>query len=331
MAAKLGSGARFKALSAELGARGAHNPDALAAHIGRKRYGKAKFTAMAAKARSRKGGGMHRARYEDWIRPVVPLEDIHIMSRAEGDGSGTTVEAYATVFDQPTPIEDHQGKYTEIIDRGAFDAALAQIRLSRGGLAGSVKVLFNHGRTIGGQEAPEFQLPIGVPLDIRPETRGLLTRTKFDAGDPFTERILSKIRSGAINTYSFVGGIIRSDPQLRGPGDRYRESNGVRPTVRRMILGLREYGPVIWAAYPGAEVLGVRTGSPEMYGSFEDVIVTDDELSEVEEFTPGMEGDDTGGTPEEVHPTRDHAHRLYALRTEQMCREAGISALKGGF
>ena len=38
-AAKLGSGARFKKLSATLAARGASDPDALAAFIGRKNYG----------------------------------------------------------------------------------------------------------------------------------------------------------------------------------------------------------------------------------------------------------------------------------------------------
>ena len=38
-APKLGSGARFKKLSTTLAARGASNPDGLAAFIGRKRYG----------------------------------------------------------------------------------------------------------------------------------------------------------------------------------------------------------------------------------------------------------------------------------------------------
>ena len=40
-APKLGSGARFRKLSGTLAARGAHNPDALAAWIGAKKYGRA--------------------------------------------------------------------------------------------------------------------------------------------------------------------------------------------------------------------------------------------------------------------------------------------------
>ena len=123
-------------------------------------------------------------------------------------------------------------------------------------------MLYNHGKTIGGAEAPEFQLPLGKPLEVRPEARGLLTRTEYDVSDPFTERILNKIHAGTITAQSFVGGIMRSSPELRGPGDKYRGRNGVLTKVRRMALGLREYGPVLFPAYSGAEILGVRMSIP---------------------------------------------------------------------
>jgi phage head maturation protease len=196
---------------------------------------------------------------------------------------------------------------------------------SPGGLAAQVKVLFNHGRTVGGVEAPEFQLPLGKPLDVRPEARGLLTRTEYDTSDPFTERILSKIHAGTITAQSFVGGIVRSSPELKGPGDRYRGRNGTLTTVRRMILGLREYGPVLYPAYSGAEILGVRMQLP---GSLEDDPSIDEATPDSpgdEEHEPGMEGDGTGGTPEEVHPSRLNAHRLWQLRNEELCRQAGIA------
>lgn len=48
MAAKLGSGARFKALKKKLAAKGATNPGALAAWIGRRKYGKARFQKLSA-------------------------------------------------------------------------------------------------------------------------------------------------------------------------------------------------------------------------------------------------------------------------------------------
>ncbi len=45
---KLGTGARFKALKKKLKAKGAYSPAALAAFIGRKKYGKKKFQSLAA-------------------------------------------------------------------------------------------------------------------------------------------------------------------------------------------------------------------------------------------------------------------------------------------
>ena len=47
----LGSGARFSALTQQLAAKGARDPKALAAYIGRKRYGKKKFAQLGAKGR----------------------------------------------------------------------------------------------------------------------------------------------------------------------------------------------------------------------------------------------------------------------------------------
>ena len=54
--AKLGSGARFKALKKAVAKKGIKNPAALAASIGRKKYGAAKMAQMAAAGRKRKAG-----------------------------------------------------------------------------------------------------------------------------------------------------------------------------------------------------------------------------------------------------------------------------------
>lgn len=48
MAPKLGSGGRFKKLTAQLAAKGADDPKALAAFIGRKKFGKGGFSALSA-------------------------------------------------------------------------------------------------------------------------------------------------------------------------------------------------------------------------------------------------------------------------------------------
>ena len=51
---KLGSGGRFKKLKTKLRKQGAKNPAALAASIGRKKYGNNKMAAMAANGKKRK-------------------------------------------------------------------------------------------------------------------------------------------------------------------------------------------------------------------------------------------------------------------------------------
>lgn len=48
---KLGSGTRFKQLTSQLAKRGVKNPKALAAYIGRKKYGKKRFQQLAAKGK----------------------------------------------------------------------------------------------------------------------------------------------------------------------------------------------------------------------------------------------------------------------------------------
>jgi len=50
--AKLGQGGRFAALKQKLGKKGARNPGALAAFIGRRKYGKARFQKLSVKGRT---------------------------------------------------------------------------------------------------------------------------------------------------------------------------------------------------------------------------------------------------------------------------------------
>lgn len=50
---KLGSGARFKKLANRMAREGVSDPDAVAASIGRKKYGNKKMQAMARKGKAR--------------------------------------------------------------------------------------------------------------------------------------------------------------------------------------------------------------------------------------------------------------------------------------
>jgi phage head maturation protease len=320
--AKLGSGGRFKALKAKLAAKGASDPGALAAYIGRKKFGRKKFTALAAKAH-KGGGGMHRAE----LFRSYPLEDYHIVRTGEGDSSGRVIEAYMTVFDEGAEIRDHQGHYREQIDRSAFNKRISDLERSRNGFA-AAKVFYNHGMTIHGSPSDRYSMPVAVCEGIRAESRGPVTRSRY-LDTPLGNEVLEMWRSGAVTAQSFTGAIIRSSPELR-PGQRYSPRNGQLQSVRRLELGLKEYGPTPFPAYQGAELVGVRMSPLGTWTAADD----DDETDELgrtgpedEALPPGGEAA-TGGPPE-VHPSRDHAHRLLVMRTEQMCREAGIASRKG--
>ena len=52
-----GSGANFKAVAASAVKSGARDPDAVAAAVGRRKYGKAGMAAMAAAGKKRRGKG----------------------------------------------------------------------------------------------------------------------------------------------------------------------------------------------------------------------------------------------------------------------------------
>lgn len=65
---KLGTGQRFAALSKQLEAKGARTPGALAAWIGRKKYGSKRYAQLSAQGRKRKRRGAHATALRQRIR-----------------------------------------------------------------------------------------------------------------------------------------------------------------------------------------------------------------------------------------------------------------------
>jgi phage head maturation protease len=185
-----------------------------------------------------------------------PLEDIHI----KRGGDGRTVEAYAAVFNVEAEIQDFEGHYNEVVDPVAFDKAIGRARPQNGGQGWRVGVFYNHGLTIHGTPSERGSMPLGTPEDIRPDSRGLLTVSRYSKTEQADE-VLELINSGAINAQSFTGRLIRSDPALSRSDRRrggYTPVNGQLQTVRRLELGLTEYGPTPMPAYQSAAIMGVR-------------------------------------------------------------------------
>jgi HK97 family phage prohead protease len=183
------------------------------------------------------------------------LDDIEIVRTADGGGDGRTVRAYAAVFDVAAEIQDQHGHYMERIDRKAFNRQLGRINSGQQ----SVHVLYNHGLTAHGTPASGTgSVPIGSPVEIKADGKGLLTVTRYNKSE-LADHVIEAIRNGDIRGYSFRGRIFKSNPDRLPPVRR----GGSLPTVVRTELGLSEYGPTPTPAYMEAGILAIRAALRE--------------------------------------------------------------------
>ena len=172
------------------------------------------------------------------IERAFALDDIAIRA----GGTGRTVIAYAAVFDSQYEVRDFEGHYFETIHRSAFNRAIEK--------DAPAVCLFNHGLMTGTtQPSDRFGMPLGKPIQIRSDARGLMTVTEY-AKTPLADEVLELIRAGAITSQSFRGPIYQS----RQAGTR----DGLRIT-ERMQLGIRDYGPTAFAISREAAIVGVRS------------------------------------------------------------------------
>lgn len=174
----------------------------------------------------------------DLFERTWDLADIEI----NRSGDGRTVTAYAAVFDQDAEISDQHGQYVERIDRKAFNRIIGM------GQFGRIGVLYNHGYDATGRPNMVGSVPIGTPLEIKAEPRGLLTVTRYNRSE-MADAVLEAIRDGQIKGQSFRGRIVQS-AETTAAGRRH---------ITRTELGLREYGPTPSPAYAGAEILALRS------------------------------------------------------------------------
>lgn len=172
------------------------------------------------------------------IERSVPLADLEV-----GGAEGRTVTAYAATFNNRYEVTDQwDGTYLEAIRASAFNKALERSH--------RVVALFNHGRDLAGRPAERYAMPIGTPVEIRADGKGLLTRTRY-AKTPLGDEVLELVRDGAITGYSFRGPIIRSAPPVN--------SGFGLPVIERLELGLIDYGPGTVVANQEAAVVGIRS------------------------------------------------------------------------
>jgi len=227
-----------------------------------------------------------------------PLEDIHVRS----SGDGRTVEAYAAVFGIPAEVKDQDGRYMEEIDPAAFSKAISDAAPQGSRRGWKVGVFYNHGLTIHGTPSERGTMPVGVPLEITADSRGLKTVTRYHRGE-FCDEILDRIREGSLPGYSFTGAFLRSRPAVPRYGFRPDTRTGELPHVRRMESTLMEYGPTPFPIYAGAGITAMRADS--LLGAMAaDPDLAMRMLSMLSASTPGEPLAETGTPPDEEPPPR---------------------------
>lgn len=227
------------------------------------------------------------------------------------DGSGRIVEAYITPFNRSTEIRDADGHYNEIIGQRSFDKTLAERGLN-------FAVLYNHGRTYDGRTDGALMVPIGKPLEVRPDERGLFSATEY-LENPLADAVLDAVKKGAIRGYSFSGSFIKSAKA------RASERGGL-PTITRSEVAMREYGPVLYPAYADAAIVGTRMSQfldeldPEEIDRFRQMLGIATPLEPA-----------AGGTSSEAAPSEDPAISGQSTRTPEQLQALirGRNRLKG--
>jgi HK97 family phage prohead protease len=177
------------------------------------------------------------------ITRAYMLDDVSIRA----DGTGRTVVAYAALFDTEAEIQDQDGHYLESLARSSFDKTVAE-------RAGQIGCFYNHGKTLYGTPSERFSIPLGVPKEIRPDAKGLMTATAYSRST-LADELLDLIKDGAPMGQSFSGRF------MPGRSQRTRGASGALDTIVRQEIALREYGPTPTPAYKETLGLGVRSDS----------------------------------------------------------------------
>lgn len=248
---------------------------------------------------------------EQWptlLTRAFPLADVEIRrgritcESCGTDATGRMVDHYVAPFGEQTEVHDAHGHYIEEIDPAAFNKRLADLTRSRMGVR-DVGVFYNHAKTMYDTPSELYSVPVGHPAAFRTDAGGLIASTHYSR-DPEADRIFLGVTGGNIAGHSFTGRIVRSNPS-RVPK---RARSGDLPVVRRLELGLTEYGPTPVPYYAGTPVVAVRASIQGQH-FFPEPLTT----------TPALPP--SGAAPEEPHID---ALRSAEIRHAQALRRARL-------
>lgn len=171
----------------------------------------------------------------DAPRDNLERESSFELIRAETEGDGLTLTGYAAVFNSPTRIDSWEGKFDEIVARGAFSKTLSER---------TPVLMFNHGK-----HPLIADLPLGRFTAMKEDARGLYVEARL-SDNWLIQPVRDAIAEGSISGMSFRFSVVKDTWQAaqRG-GVRLRTLNEVR---------CPEAGPVVFPAYAETSV-GVRS------------------------------------------------------------------------
>lgn len=184
------------------------------------------------------------------------------------DATGRMVDHYVAPFGEQTEVHDGHGDYIEEIDPAAFNRRLDHLARAATGLRG-VGVFYNHAKTLYDTPSELYSVPVGHPAMLSTDASGLIASTHYSR-DEASDRIFQGVVDGNIAGHSFTGRIVRSNPN-RVPR---RAHNGDLPVVRRLELGLSEYGPTPVPYYAGTPVVAVRSTLQGQHFGMDSLVTT---------------------------------------------------------
>lgn len=226
------------------------------------------------------------------VSRTYQLEDMTIRS----DGSGRIVESYFAVFGVKSEVMDADGHYHEVNAPSLFTKTLAERGLN-------IPVFYNHARTLDGTPSGELSIPIGKPLEIKADERGVFSVVRY-LDNPLADSILDGIRHKVINGMSYSGRFIKSVksyPQGRG--------RGRLPLIVRHEAAIREFGPTAIPQFPEAEILGTRAQQVLR------TLLAAQNTEAWDQLFPGMELTTPDGEPEA--PPQDTPEQAGAVSTDE--------------
>jgi phage head maturation protease len=163
-------------------------------------------------------------------------------------------------------------------------------------------------------------VPIGSPVDIQAEQRGLRTVTRYNRSE-LADAVLEAIRNGDIRGYSFRGRIFKSNPS-RIP----RVKPGAPlPKVTRLEMGLTEYGPTPNPAYRDAGILAMRTSLSKIEAELAELVsmsrtITPSTPRDPDDITATPDPGPGAEDPRDAHSSRQKD----LLRLKLALRERGM-------